>query len=56
MFRRLIRSKTAYAAIGGILIAIGMGLSGQMEWAEAAKLVFEGLIVLFLRDGIAKRG
>jgi sulfite exporter TauE/SafE len=49
------KSKTAYAALGGILIAVGMGLSGQMEWSEAWKIVFEGVIVLFLRDGIAKR-
>ena len=44
--------KTYMAAIGGILIAIGSGLTGQMEWAEAAKVAFTALIGMTIRHGI----
>ena len=41
--------------MGGILVAIGMALTGQVEWTEAIKLTFDGLLALFIRDGIAKK-
>lgn len=54
MFKRLIKSKTAWVAAGGILTAIGAALSGQIDWSQAVEAIFAGLVALFLRDGIAK--
>jgi len=54
MWKRLKKSKTAWALVGGILVTLGMAISGQMEWGEAGKLLFEEVVGLFLRDGIAK--
>lgn len=54
MFGRLKGSKAAWTAIGGILAALGAALAGAMSWAEALPIIFTGLGILFLRDGIAK--
>lgn len=56
MFKRLKKSKTAWIIVGGILTTLGAAISGQMEWVDAGKLLFEEVVVLFLRDGIAKVG
>ena len=54
MFARLLTSKTFYAAVGGICVAVGMGLQGQMEWETVARTCFDAVLVIFVRDGIAK--
>lgn len=54
MLKRLLTSKTAWTAVGGILVAVGMGLNGQLPWNEAGTIIFAGLMGLFIRDGVAK--
>ncbi len=55
MLKRLMKSKTAWTAVGGILVAIGSALAGELPWKEAMQLAFVGLMGLFLRDGMAKQ-
>lgn len=54
MLKRLWKSKAAWLAVGGVLTALGMGISGQLPWDEAVKIIFAGLMGLFIRDGVAK--
>ncbi len=54
MLSRLKTSKAFWAAVGGILIAVGMGFNGQMEWEMVARTCFDAVLVIFVRDGIAK--
>ena len=55
MWKRLKNSKTAWTAVGGILVAIGSAIAGELPWKEAMEVVFVGLIGLFLKDGQAKK-
>jgi hypothetical protein len=54
MFQRLLKTKTFWVALAGICTAIGVAVSGEITWLEAAKLIGEGILVLCVRDGIAK--
>lgn len=56
MIARLITSKTAWTAIVGVVTALGAAMTGEIEWGEAIKLMFMGLLALFARDAIAGRG
>lgn len=56
MIARLITSKAAWAAVLGIVTALGAAMTGEIEWGEAIKLMFVGLLALFFRDTLAGRG
>lgn len=54
MWSRLKNTKTLKIAAAGILTAFGAYLSEQIELADMIFAMFNGLAVLFLRDGMAK--
>lgn len=55
MWKRLKNTKTLYLALGGILTGVGAYLTDQIELQAMILAVFNGLAVLFLRDGVAKK-
>lgn len=56
MWTRLKFSRTFWTGVGGILMAVGAVLSGEMTWPEAAPLIVIGLMAIFGRDSVAKLG
>ena len=55
MIKRLKNTKTLYAALATILGAWAMFFSGETEITQAVTLTFESILVICLRDGIAKQ-
>lgn len=55
MWKRLKNTKSLYLALGGILTAVGAYLSGQIELHAMILAIFNGLALIFLRDGVAKK-
>ncbi|MBU0907748.1 MAG: hypothetical protein KKE05_06350 [Nanoarchaeota archaeon] len=49
----LLKSKTFWAAIAGIITAVGAYLTGEMELATAIQTGIGCLLAIFIRDGIA---
>lgn len=47
-------NKTYLTGFGGILVAVGMHLQGQMELAPTVQTVVGSLLAIFLRRGVAK--
>lgn len=56
MLKRLLASKTFWAAIAIIVTTIGAGMTGEMAWLEVAKIVVGSVLTIFMRDAIAGRG
>lgn len=52
MWNKMKGKKTYLTAIGGILIAVGSVLTGQMEIGTALKVAFEAALAMFIRNGI----
>jgi hypothetical protein len=56
MLSRLMKSKTVWTAVIGIITAAGAGVRGDLPWNEVVQLIFAGLIAIGFRDGMAKGG
>ena len=54
MDTNLLKSKTAWAGVAGIVAAVGGYFTGEIELATALQTGFGCLIAIFLRDGIEK--
>ncbi len=54
MFKRLIKSKVFWTSVGGIFVAIGTMVVGEVTVAQGLVAIFGALIVIFFRDTIAK--
>jgi hypothetical protein len=54
MLKRLLKTKTLWMTLAGVATAIGVAVAGEISWTEAFKLIGEGVLVLCIRDGIAK--
>lgn len=51
---RLIKTKSFWVALGGILTAVGTALAGHITWKEALEAVWAGFVVMAARDAYAK--
>lgn len=51
---RLKGTKTLYAVVGAVLVAVGSAVAGQITPAECALAIGNALVLLFVRDGVAK--
>lgn len=47
----LLKSKTFYAALAGIITAVGGAVTGGMTWIQAGTLILTALMGMFLKDG-----
>ena len=55
MTRELAAGKKTYAlAIGAVVVAVVLALTGEMTWSEAANWAWQGGVAAALRLGIAK--
>ncbi len=54
MLKRLKTSKAAWTALGGAVAAIGAATQGLIPWEEAGPIVWAAIVLVFLRDGVAK--
>lgn len=52
----LLRSKTFWTAVAGIITATGAYFTGEITLATAIQSVFAALVVIFLREGVRKSG
>ena len=52
----LLKSKTFWTAVAGIITAVGAYSTGEIDLATAVQGVFAALIVIFLREGVRKSG
>jgi hypothetical protein len=50
----LLKSKTTWTGIAGIIAAIGGAVTGSMDVGTAIQTGLTSLLAIFLRDGIAK--
>lgn len=48
------RQKTTWTGIGAIITAVSAYLTGSIELSAAIQAAFAGLMVIFLRQGVAK--
>ena len=48
----LIKSKTAWTAIGTLVTVVGSVFQGAMTWGQAAMPIVTALIGLFLKDAL----
>jgi hypothetical protein len=51
----LVKSKTFWTAIGGMVTTIGACVQGAMDWKSAIMPILVSLIGLFLKDGQIKQ-
>jgi|GEM_PF-1314349 len=56
MFKRIIKTKTFWAAMTAIVASLEQVVTGQMNVVEGVQLVLPAVLALFLRDGMAKAG
>lgn len=54
MWNRLRTSKTVKTAIGGMLVAIGSWMGDQIDTPALVTALIAGLLIIFMRDGVAK--
>jgi CDP-diglyceride synthetase len=47
----LLKSKTFWTAIGGIITTVGAAMTGTMTWSQAIMPILTALIGIFLKDG-----
>lgn len=52
--KSLTKSKTFWTGVGGLLVAVGSYLSGEMGSSEALNLGVISLSAIFLRDAVRK--
>ncbi len=52
----LIRTKTFWTGMAGLLTALGAYLSGEANLWQAAQMGLTGLMAIFLRHGMARSG
>lgn len=45
-------SKTVWTGLGGIVVAVGTYLSGEIELAKLLEIGFEGALAIFIRAGV----
>ncbi len=50
-FSELLRSKTFWTAISGIVGSVGAVFSGNASWGQVATPILMSLLGLFLKDG-----
>jgi cytochrome c biogenesis protein CcdA len=50
-FSELIKSKTFWAAISGVIATVGAVFSGAMTWSAAIMPILTAIIGIFLKDG-----
>lgn len=55
MFKRLIRTKTFWAATAAILTAAEQVATGGATLVEGLQLVIPAVLALFVRDGVEKQ-
>ena len=53
---KLLKTKTTWAGLAAICVAIGGGVSGSMSWFEAIQGIILGVAIIFGRAAIAKIG
>lgn len=56
LFKRLKTSKTLYATLMGLGLAVMAYFEGALPLMGLIKIGFEAAAVIFIRDGIAKQG
>lgn len=54
-WNELIKSKTAWTAIGSVVGTLGMVFQGAMTWGQAAMPIVTALIGLFLKDALVSQ-
>lgn len=54
VWQRLKKSKVLWTSIGGILVATGSCMAGELEISKAVQIVFSGLLAIGFRDTLAK--
>ena len=52
MNAELLKSKTFWTALIGILTTVGAVLTGEMTWATAIMPILTALVGIFLKDGL----
>ena len=52
----LLKSKTFWTAVVGTITAVGAYFTGDLAFAEMIQAVFAALVIIFLRQGVAKSG
>ena len=52
--KKLLKSKTVWAAVAAIVGAIGGYFTGELELGEMLQLVVTSALAVFLRHGVAK--
>jgi len=52
--KNLIKSKTTWTGIAGIIAAIGGAVTGTMDIGTAIQTGIASLLAIFIRDGIEK--
>lgn len=55
MFKRLLKSKTFWGGIGGLVTAGAGYYTGEMGSAQAIQLAVGCVMAIFVRDGIATK-
>ena len=56
MFSRLVKSKTFWTALTGIIAAVGAKVTGEIETTAMLQTIGAALLAMFIRDSIAKTG
>jgi len=56
MFSRLIKSKTFWTGVAGILAAVGAKMAGEITTSVMLTTVMTAALAIFIRDGVAKNG
>ncbi len=51
MNAEILKSKTFWAALAGIVTAVGSAITGSMSWVQAGTLILTALMGMFLKDG-----
>lgn len=55
MFKRLLKTKTFWSGIAGIVGAGAGYYTGEMESVQAIQLAVGCILAVFIRDGVAKK-
>lgn len=56
MFKRLLKSKTFWTGIAGMLGAVSGYFTGEIEVSSAIQIGLGSIMAIFIRDGIEKKG
>lgn len=55
MLKRLLKTKTFWTGMAGLLTAGGGYATGEMLGAQAIQLALGSIMAIFIRDGVAKK-